>query len=260
MKRIHLFEFEDFNWFPSSLRDCLTRYLVTFHKLLNSKDQIADLAERGLKHSTENHIIDLCSGGGGPMLSVKKELDKRLDSEIKLTLSDLYPHQKFSAEINNLNDKNLSYKTDPVNAANVDSSLKGLRTMICSLHHMKPETAKSILYNAKENRQPILIYEISDNSYPIWLWWSAIPFAFIIVFFITPFIRPMSWQQLVFTYLIPILPLTIAWDGAVSNARTYTLSDLDILLNDLKSDHYAWEKGSLKGKGGKKIYLLGIPR
>ena len=81
------------------------------------------------------------------------------------------------------------------------------------------------------------------------------------VFFVTPFIRPMTWQQLVFTYIPPFpLPLFIAWDGAVSNVRTYTMNDLEELLSDLQSDDYVWEKGTIKGKPGAKSYLLGYPK
>lgn len=80
------------------------------------------------------------------------------------------------------------------------------------------------------------------------------------VFFITPLVRPLTWQQIVFTYLIPLIPLFVAWDGAVSNARTYGMKDLDDLTKGLDSESYIWEKGLIKGKGGNKIYLLGYPK
>jgi hypothetical protein len=131
--------------------------------------------------------------------------------------------------------------------------------MVSSMHHMKPNVARQILKNAKESNQPILIFEISDNSPPIFLWWLAIPIAFVTSLFVTPMVRPMSWKQVVFTYLIPILPLFIAWDGAVSNARTYTLEDMEILIQGQSDENYQWEKGKIKGKGGNKVYLLGIP-
>ena len=131
--------------------------------------------------------------------------------------------------------------------------------MVCSMHHMRPELAKSILKDAKDAQQAIAIYEISDNAFPKWIWWIALPINFISVFFITFMVRPMTWQQAVFTWIIPLLPLFIAWDGAVSNARTYTLEDMDILLEGLDSKNYVWEKGKLKGKGGNKLYLLGYP-
>ncbi len=87
-----------------------------------------------------------------------------------------------------------------------------------------------------------------------------IPINIIAVLLLTPMVRPMSWQQLVFTYLIPVLPLAIAWDGAVSNARTYTLEDLDMLLQRIPSENYGWTKGKIPGKGGTKLYLKGGPR
>ncbi|MGK3992737.1 hypothetical protein [Sorangium sp. So ce1024] len=49
-----------------------------------------------------------------------------------------------------------------------------------------------------------------------------------------------------------------AWDGAASNARTYTLTDLDELLEGLSDEGYRWEKGVIRGRGTK-LYLLGLP-
>lgn len=177
---------------------------------------------------------------------------------LKLVLTDLYPNREMASRINHESDGSITYLTESVNAANLDSGKQGVRTMVGSFHHMKPEIAHSILKNAKESRQPICIFEISDNSIPIWLWWITIPMNFLMVFFITPLARPLTWQQLVFTYLIPVIPLCFAWDGAVSNARTYTLTDMDELLIGLETADYRWEKGSV-GTKLKKLYLLGLP-
>jgi hypothetical protein len=259
MKRIHLFEFEDLAWFPNWLRIRMTRFIVAMHKLLGSSDELANLVAKALKHSKKQQVIDLCSGSGGPMLDVVKIIKEKHHVEnLKLTFSDLYPNTEVAQEINSQNNPNIEYLTTPVNAGNIDKSKVGVRTMVCSMHHMRPAIAKSILKDAKEAHQPICVFEISDNSYPFWLWWISIPFTFIMVFFVTLMVRPVTWQQLVFTYLIPILPLFIAWDGAVSNARTYTLKDLDVLLEGLESENYKWEKGIIKGKG-RKLYLLGLP-
>ena len=177
----------------------------------------------------------------------------------KLIMTDLYPNQHYADKINSQNALQISYETSSVDAANVTSELKGLRTMVGSLHHMNPEMARKILKNAMEAKQPFLAFEISDNSYPKALRWVAIPFNIISSLFVSAFARPYSFQQFLFTYLIPIIPLTFAWDGAVSNARTYTLKDMDILHDGLESDDYAWEKGLINGKS-KKLYLLGLPK
>jgi hypothetical protein len=260
MKRIHLFEFEDFQWFPNFLRMCMTNYILTMHRLLGSAEDLAKLLSPILRKTKKTNIIDLCSGAGGPMAEVKQLLEKKHDfSGLSLTLTDLYPNTEAANNINAQSDASIRYLTESVDATNLQNKNEGLRTMICSMHHMRPDTAKSILKAAKEDQQPICIFEISDNSMPFILWWLAIPTSFLMVFFITPFVRPLTFKQIIFTYLIPLIPIFIAWDGAVSNARTYTLEDWDEILADLQSDDYTWEKGTIKGKAGNKMYLIGQP-
>ncbi len=259
MKRIHLFEFEDYPWFPNMLRTCMTRYIMAFHKLLGSAEELSELIARAFKHTKSHKVIDLCSGAGGPMLEVIQILRKKHGiNDLQFTFTDLYPNLKAAKNINGNGDSNVTYLTEPVNASGLGKDNDGVRTMVCSMHHMKPDIARSILKDAQEARQPICVFEISDNSFPAWIWWIAFPINIITTLLLTPLVRPMTWQQLVFTYIIPILPICIAWDGAVSNARTYTLKDMDILLEGLESEHYQWEKDTIKGKA-KKLYLLGLP-
>ena len=259
MKRIHLFEFEDLKWFPSWIRICMTRLIVVMHKLLGTSKELEELIAKSLKETNTSNIIDLCSGSGGPMLTIIQSLKEnhRLEN-INLTMTDLYPDLQTANIVNRQPHKNMSYQTNPVDATNVDHNTTGLRTMIGSFHHMKPDYAKKILRTAVSSRQPICIFEISDNSIPIFLWWVAIPINFIMCLFITPFVKPFTLRQFLFTYIIPIIPLCFAWDGAVSNARTYTLDDMDLLLEEFKTEDYMWEKGLIKGKS-KKLYLLGTP-
>ena len=65
----------------------------------------------------------------------------------------------------------------------------------------------------------------------------------------TPRIRPLTALQVVFTYLIPILPLMIFWDGLVSQFRTYTLGELKAMAESLKSPDYAWDCGTMQVPG-----------
>jgi hypothetical protein len=260
VKRIHLFEFEDFPWFPGWLRDCMTRYIAAFHVAFGTKTLIAGLVARALAHSPERRVLDLCSGGSGPMLDVVRALEtEHGDKDVSLTLSDLYPNRFQAAYINGLGNPRIRYALEPIDAANVPEGECGVRTMICSLHHMRPETARRILRDAQQRKQPFVAFELSDNGPPVALFWLAIPFAFIMTFFITPLVRPMTWQQLVFTYLVPVIPLFIAWDGAVSNARTYTVGDMEELVAPLRADGYRWEIGTFEGRGGRKAWLLGLP-
>ncbi len=258
MKRRHLFELEDQAWFPAALRVAVTRYIVAFHRLLGTADEIAALAARALEESGARQIHDLGSGQGGPQADVLAALRRRPNLEsVTITLSDLYPSPEAAAACADV--AGLSYRPEPLDAAAPGPLPPGLRTMICSLHHLRPEAARAVLGDAARARQPFLAYEISDNGAPAALWWTAIPAAALLVPFVTLWVRPLSLLQLALTYLLPLLPLCIGWDGAVSNLRTYGLADLDELLGEVPCEGYRWEKGTLGSGPSKRLYLLGLP-
>lgn len=258
MRRIHLFELEDFDWFPVWLRNCMTRLLVVVHRILGTSNIIAPLIDKALRESNASTIIDLCSGSGGAMLDIKQVLNQKYGlNEVPVILTDLYPDEDI-AKVINKKEKNISYRTSSVDAIRFENQIKGLRTMVGSFHHMKPNNAKKILESAQHAAQPISIFEIRYNYLPPYLWWISFPFIFVIPFFLTPMVKPITWKQLIFTYVIPIIPVCFAWDGAVSSARIYTLKDLDELVNGIESTDYRWEKGTAQGTT-KLIYLLGIP-
>lgn len=258
MKRSNLFEFEDFQWFPNVWRKPMTRLLLVVHKMFKTEPVITNLIDEALARSGENKIVDLCSGSGGPMEHVYANL-KETHNGLTLSLTDLFPNQQTADRINSSVD-GMIYVTNSVNAARVPEDLKGVRTMICSFHHMPPKVARGILENAKSSQQPLVIFELSDNSFPKLLAWTAFPINFLLCFFITPLARPMTWYQLVFTYLIPVVPVFYAWDGAVSNLRTYTLNDLDELLEGLEDATYTWKKEVVKQGNSKFLTLVGMPK
>lgn len=114
-------------------------------------------------------------------------------------------------------------------------------------------------------KQPILIYEIGENNIPLLLWWLLLPLSLSILvimsLFMTFWVRPISWQQILFTYFIPVIPFYYAWDGQASLPRMYTMKDLDMLIGELPETGYKWSKGRALKKNGKKLgtYLMGLP-
>jgi hypothetical protein len=259
MKRMQLFEFEDFSWFPHTLRQCLTAYLNKIHDLFQTPEALAPLLLRLLQKHKTHQIIDLCSGAGGAMPTVAKILREKYHEPVQLTLSDLYPNREAAQAINSSGESWLHYELNSVNAAQVDHSKEGVRTMVCSFHHMPPPLAKKILTDAFQKRRPLCIFEISDNSSPKAVWWTAFPIGIFLVLLVTPWVRPFTFKQFFFTYVLPILPICIAWDGAASNARTYTEGDLREMLKDLTAADYTWEIGTVKQKSNPSpmLYLLG---
>ena len=80
----------------------------------------------------------------------------------------------------------------------------------------------------------------------------------LLVLLITPRIRPFSWARLVLTYLFPIVPLLILWDGLVSCLRTYRVAELRAMTADL-DDSYTWDAGEYRRRGMVITYLIGAP-
>lgn len=264
MKRVQLFEFEDFRWFPSWLRACMTNLIVVLLKMLGVPKVLAASISKILKEHKIDAIVDLGSGSGGAMPQVMEILQKEEGlSNTKLILTDLYPN---TDAIRKFKDNNsIDYLETPVDATNIASAPVGLKTMVNSFHHMPPKAAKKILRSAQESNQPILIYEMAENKMPLLLWWILLPISLPILMvmslFMTPFVKPLQWQQLVFTYLVPIIPIFYAWDGQASMPRLYALKDYDELLEGLQQDNYKWEKGLVKKENGKNLgtYCLGVP-
>ncbi|NAS12659.1 hypothetical protein [Poritiphilus flavus] len=265
LKRIQLFEFEDFEWFPGWLRSCMTRLIVILQSMIRTDQAIAVLIARVYKEKGIMPIVDLGSGAGGMMPDVLGLLKKQGYDSATLLMTDLYPNEQAIAKFNGKEDPSVRYSEQSVDATNMRQSPEGLKTMMNSFHHMRPEQAKKILASAKDARTPLLIYEMGENKMPLFIWWLFLPLSLLIlmimVLFMTPFVKPMTWQQLIFTYLIPIIPICYAWDGQASMPRMYALKDIDILLEDLHGNDYKWEHGAALKPDGKKqgTYILGLP-
>lgn len=138
---------------------------------------------------------------------------------------------------------------EPVDVTKVEewtNQSNTLYTIFCAFHHFTLVQTRQILEHVHQEKISICIFEMSNNTQPKYIWWLAIVSAFLTCLILTPTIKGVTWQQLLFTYLIPILPLCIAWDGAVSNARTYTKQDLEQLIFGLDSD-YTWHIEELYG-------------
>ncbi len=266
MKRLELFEFEDFDWLPSIIRSGVTNLIIVLHNAMGTSKVISKLILEVNKKSNFNQIIDLGSGSGGPMIDVINEINESDEhKKMNLILTDYYPSPTVIEKINNGDFPNVSYQISSLDATNIANAPKGLKTMVASFHHMKPATAEKILHSAQSNNQPILIYEIAKNTIPTILWWLLLPFSLLVLvlmcLILTLFVRPLTFKQLLFTYLIPIIPIVYAWDGQASIMRTYTFKDVESILDGIKKEGYHWEVNDAIKEDGKKMgyYIMGYP-
>jgi hypothetical protein len=81
------------------------------------------------------------------------------------------------------------------------------------------------------------------------------------VLLLTPGIRPIRPGRLLFTYLIPVVPLLVGWDGIVSVLRTYSADEMRRTAAAADSqERFVWEVGELTSGRSVVPYLLGLPR
>ena len=256
MGRIHLFEFEDQDWFPTFLRNYMTDFLQFLSNKTGLFKPVVAIIEETLRKSNTATIIDLGSGGGGALVGLNQDLKKKIP-DLKIIMTDYFPNLTAFEHTKKLAD-NFDYESEPVDARNVPSELKGLRTQFLSFHHFKPIDAKLILQNAIDSKSSIAIFEAQERSVPSIL---AMLFSPISVLLTTPFIRPLKLGRIIFTYLIPVVPLFVLWDGVVSSLRTYSIQEMNDLIELLKgNEKYNWEVGKLKSGPGKILYLIGTEK
>jgi hypothetical protein len=253
MNRMHLFELEDQGWFPVVIRDLATDYLQFIQERFRIDRAMTPLVRRALDDGGATRIVDLCSGGSGPLLGLVTDLAAE-GRPVHATLTDLFPNIPAFAKIAAASGGLIGYEREAVDARDVPPHLTGLRTIFNGFHHLRPVDATAVLHAAAAARQPIAIFEVSERS----LRTLPVLLTPIFVWLATPFMRPFTWQRFVWTYLIPLVPLTCLWDGMVSQLRAYTVPELRHLCQG--SAPMRWEAGQVpiaKG-GGRLTYLIGF--
>lgn len=265
MKRIQLFEFEDFDWLPNSIRTGLTNLLVVLLKMVGVSEALVNVIKTIQGKHNFSQIVDMGSGSGGAMIDVIQKINKETNKSVDLLLTDLHPNPSLVEKINSSGIPNVRYRSESFNACHINEAPQGLKTMINSFHHMPPPVAKSILKSAQDNNEPILIYELAENKVPLLIWWLLLPLSLLILVVMsmcmTPFVKGLTLKQLLLTYIIPIIPLIYAWDGQASSVRIYTKEDIESMLAEFKNDEYTWEIEPAVNSKGKKTgyYILGLP-
>jgi len=244
--RFQLIELHEQSWFPSTIRDEITDAMQFALNWIDVYAPAAPIIRNVLDFTGSRCILDLCSGGGGPWLDLASEFQLE-DRTTGILLTDKYPNlpaPKASKDFNKA-PANIDFYPHPVDAMDIPDDLNGLRTMFSSFHHFPPDNARAILQNAVDAGAGICIFEVTRrNALTILLMlpWALVPFL------VTPWIRPFRWSRLLWTYIVPIIPLVLLFDGIVSCLRTYRPHELRRIVDKLRGARYRWEIGEHSGR------------
>lgn len=250
--RLQLIEIEDQSWCPDVIRDTMTDFLCFLMETFTPYRAAAAILARSLAALGERQVVDLCSGGGGPWL----DLSERVPTAVRLT--DRFPNHRAFVRLGAASGGRIVGEPEPVSATAVPARLDGFRTLFTALHHFPPGEAHAILGDAVRAGQGIAAFEATSRT-PLAL--LGILFLPLLVLLFTPFIRPFRWSRLFWTYLVPVVPLAVWFDGTVSCLRTYRPEELRELVQDLQAG-YEWEIGRVWSAPlpARVTYLVGLPR
>lgn len=257
MRRLNIKETGDLEWFPQNMRDFETDVLVFSLTHFRMYDVVVPYLARCLERAGTTEITDMCSGAGGPWKSLQPLLSRYLRRDIRVTLTDLRPNIPTLKRLAASSGGSIRFHRESVDVTSAGPSAK-VRTLFTALHHFPPDTAKRILADARDNRAAIGIFEYNSRSLMAFLSAFTAPF---IVLAGTPFMKPVCLSRFLLTYLLPVIPLNIFYNGATSSLRSYSIPELRELTDNLKSRDYEWEYGIIPmGMRPQITFLLGLPR
>jgi hypothetical protein len=242
MRRKHLFEWEDQRWFPSGLRDLITDHL---RSALSSpltgrlRQTICDILEAPLRRSESLRIVDVCSGGGGPLPAVLARLAERVGRPLTATLTDLYPNEGAFRRIEIDFKGSIRGHPNPVSAFDVPDGLGSFQTLFSCFHHFQPADAKRVLADAVAKRRTIVIIEPFRRRDLVFVALATLVRGIVL----TPFVGTMTVARFLWTYPIPVSAMIFAWDGVVSCLRAYEPDEMLALAYQAAPTGYWWHAG-----------------
>lgn len=258
MGRLHFFELEDQPWLPASVRAYATDCLRALFSALLHRSRVAERLRTVLESTGELRILDLCSGSSGPLAPLLDELAAQ-GLEVDAVLTDLHPHPELGRGLS----PRLRYRAEPLDARRVPAELEGVRTCFAGLHHFRPDDAVEILAACAAEGHGLAVFEPSSRRLLDAL---AVPLIGLASIVAAPLLRPFRWGRLFWTWLVPLVPLVVVWDGWVSCARCYTVDELRGLaeraLEQAGARHrYRFDVGRdpLRGLPAGVTWILGTP-
>ncbi|MGI4863620.1 MAG: hypothetical protein ACRYFZ_06820 [Janthinobacterium lividum] len=259
--RLHLFEFEDQPWFPGVLRAGQMDYLHFMISRLGIYRPVAPLLAQALQQLQQSQLLELGAGAGGGTETVLAALRRQPAAPpgLRLLLTDLYPQPAAWAGMARRTGGSIHGHPTPINALAVPADLPGFRVIFSAFHHFAPPQAEALLRDAVASGVGIGVFEGAGKSWlEVGLALTVLPVAQLLL---TPFFRPFRLSRLVFTYLLPLIPLTTIWDGVVSIFRMYPPRQLLALARRADpTGRYHWQTGQLRHWWGPRVtYLIGVP-
>ena len=239
LPRMHWFEFFDQSWLPPVVRSMISLAIGRGFVLFHAGELMGEVLTSLVRESGSQSILELAAGSAMPSVALSNELHQR-GQAVAYCVSDKYPELEAFRRASEASEGRVQFIDQPVDVLDIPCNLQGLRLLVTSFHHFRPELAARILREAYERRLPIAIFEVTDRRLVRTL--SIGPLGFLYMLGLLPAsIKAHSWRAVLW-----VLPAAVAfaWDGFVSCLRSYTVNELESMTLSL-SDGYRWRMGDV---------------
>ena len=164
---------------------------------------------------------------------------RRLESSnVDFILTDIAPHLEAWGEAAKRS-HNLHYIPTPVDASDAPSDLlellpksgkkrKVFRLFNLAFHHFDDPLATKIVQNSIETSDGFGIFELQARTFSSLL---TITLMWPLLLLISPFYFWRSPGHLFFTYVVPVIPFVLVFDGYVSSLRTRSAEEVLVMIN-----------------------------
>ncbi|KAK4145549.1 uncharacterized protein C8A04DRAFT_10523 [Dichotomopilus funicola] len=292
--RMQVFEIADYSWYPGFLRGYLQAALtaawtinIPFIQTSSPAEVVARLLRTHLGRNLHAHtFIDFCAGAGGPTPFIERHLNSLTPSPpspntndtrkhpLQFVLTDLHPHPSLWAAAA-ARSPNLSYIAEPVDAARVprevirkyrgggrpgEEGKRVFRLFNVSFHHFDDGLARAILRDTVDGGgEGFGIFELQDRGLAGFLSVCLFGIGSLIA---VPYYAVL-WRAplaLVFTYLVPIFPVALVFDGWMSCLRTRTPDEVEALLRTCGAEGGEKEIAKWEVKSGSETFMWPVGR
>jgi len=224
-------ELHEHDWFPALWRDQLTDFL-SFFNIYSGIYRPALKRLRDLFGTADLPPVytDLCAGGGLYDWRFAQKLSRALGKNLRVRLTDLYPSYRRWKEIEDLSGGMVIPADRPMSARAAIECEEGLHVMFSGLHHFSPDEIEEMILAAVEKGRALAFFDYSQRRRLLWeafMMLNSVPFMILTA----PLVWKFSWKRLLFTWIIPVLPLLLLADGWLSRLRAYRVEELRRILD-----------------------------
>lgn len=240
-----LFEFCDQPWLKGWLREAYVDCLNFVLKVPGIYAHMLGPYSQWAAGTRSDKILDLASGGGGPIDTLLRNAEKTETPLPQILLSDLFPDIRRYKQLEcEHGTERISYLEEKTDATEI-SQMNSIPRSICSaFHHFSEEQARRILEDSAKNSSGIFLMEPLQRDLPHFLFMILSgPFLGML----TPFFsHRFSVKNLLVCTLIPIIPLMVQFDGIISVLRSYNNEEICALFPDTEREHFVIRSGTVR--------------